>query len=548
MKWKAVFLVGLALFIILPVTARSQARNIQISSTPAAGLYTDTWLVLIGIDNYQHVRKLHYSVSDAESLRTLLKTRYGVKSERITALYNENATKIRIEYVIGDMLADPSRVRPTDRVIIFFAGHGDQTKPVRGNVMGYLVPVDGNPQRIASTCISMRQIQGAAKTIPARHVLFLVDACYSGITGTETRSLGQQSMAQILSSARRDQAIQVITAGDANQPSLESSKYGHSLFTYQLLEALSGNADADNNGLITAKDIYDYVHPLVASHSDQRQTPRMFTLYGTAQMVFLSPEVQYPEGLRPGKTQKQVRPARDNSLELDSQQEFNNSIGMKLKLIQPGTFMMGSENGDPNEQPVHEVTIARPFYIGVYEVTQREYKMIMQANPASSKGDNQPVERVSWFDARRFCDKLSEKEGLTYRLPTEAEWEYAARAGSQTSYYWGREFEEGYALNSSVFVNGTKKVGSLKPNSFGLYDMSGNVWEWCGDWYGEHYYSESPKTDPKGPSNGYERVLRGGSWGSEDPARLRSASRFSSPPGNATNYDGFRVVLEVSGR
>lgn len=286
-----------AISLLYASAAIPQARDMKVSNPgDISEPYTDTWLVLIGIDDYKHVRKLNYSVSDAESLKTLMMARYNIKPERIIKLYNEHATKRRISYVIGDQLADRSKVLPSDRVIIFFAGHGEEATPVRGNEMGYLIPVDGDPRAIASSCVSMREIQEAAKRIPARHVLFLVDACYGGISGLPQRSLKTTDAYEILEKAGRDQAVQIITAGDANQPSLESSKYGHSLFTNTMLAALSGEADADGDGLITSRDVFEYVGPEVARLSEERQTPQMFTLYGTAQVVFVSPYVLKKSG------------------------------------------------------------------------------------------------------------------------------------------------------------------------------------------------------------------------------------------------------------
>jgi formylglycine-generating enzyme required for sulfatase activity len=217
---------------------------------------------------------------------------------------------------------------------------------------------------------------------------------------------------------------------------------------------------------------------------------------------------------------------------------------MKLKLIEAGEFMMGSEKGKENEKPVHKVKITRPFYIGVYEVTQAQYEKVMEENPSYFKGPNRPVERVKWDDAVLFCMKLSEKEGVKYGLPTEAEWEYACRAGTTTEFYWGDEMDERYAWNHRNPEGRTHDIGKKKPNAWGLYDMSGNAWEWCSDWYGGDYYEDSPKEDPRGPRSGIYRVNRGG-IGGYSPILARCAYRGLQAPGSACNIDGFRVVREV---
>ena len=233
---------------------------------------------------------------------------------------------------------------------------------------------------------------------------------------------------------------------------------------------------------------------------------------------------------------------------------ITNSIGMQLMSISPGTFSMGSppsEQGDSDEHPQHEVKISRYFYIGIYEVTQRQYQKIMGNNPSEFDGDDLPEEQVSWNDANEFCKRLSQKEGEHYRLPTEAEWEYACRAGTTTAFNHGQNGLTTIRPICWCSDNGilgsarqTKPVSSYNPNTWGLYDMHGNVWEWCQDWYDENYYSQSPSVDPQGQSSGSTRVLRGGSW-YDTPKDCRSAKRDCLKPDNSRDKIGFRVVREA---
>ena len=223
---------------------------------------------------------------------------------------------------------------------------------------------------------------------------------------------------------------------------------------------------------------------------------------------------------------------------------ITNSIGMKLRLIKAGEFMMGSEKGHDNEKPVHKVKITRPFYIGVYEITQAQYEKTMGNNPSHFRRANRPVECVTWDNAVLFCKKLSEKEGVKYRLPTEAEWEYACRAGTRTVYYWGDEMDGRYAWYPVNSERKTHDVGLKKPNAWGLYDMSGNVSEWTSDWYDWDYYNSSPSNNPRGPAAGEFRALRGGSWYNFSGI-CRSADRRGRDPGGSSNSCGFRVVREV---
>ncbi len=225
-------------------------------------------------------------------------------------------------------------------------------------------------------------------------------------------------------------------------------------------------------------------------------------------------------------------------------QTFKNSIGMEFVKIPNGSFMMGSptsEIGSSNdERPQHQVTISKNFYLGKYEVTQGQWKAVMGNNPSHFSGcdDNCPVENVSWEDAQEFIKRLNGKGEGTYRLPTEAEWEYACRSGTTGAYSGSLDEMGWYDKNSG---DKTHPVGQKKANAFGLYDMHGNVWEWTADWY--ESYSSGSVTDPTGASSGSDRVLRGGSY-SWDDISLRSANRTFVSPSHRNDDWGFRVVRE----
>ncbi len=229
-------------------------------------------------------------------------------------------------------------------------------------------------------------------------------------------------------------------------------------------------------------------------------------------------------------------------------QVITNSIGMELVYIPPGRFMMGSPETESgrfsDEGPRRSVTISRGFWMGRYPVTQAQYLAVTGGNPSRFKGGDRPVESVSWNDAAEFLEKLSEGEERNYRLPTEAEWEYAARAGTTTAYYFG---DDAGRLGDYAWHSGSSRthpVGQKTPNAWGLYDMHGNVCEWCSDWYQDSYRG-LPETDPTGPNTGTSRVLRGGSW-LNDPGGCRSASRVRGAPGSRLSGGslGFRLVLD----
>ncbi len=252
---------------------------------------------------------------------------------------------------------------------------------------------------------------------------------------------------------------------------------------------------------------------------------------------------------------------------------------MKLMPIPAGEFLMGSADAEPgaseDEKPQHKVRITRPFYLGAFEVTQEEYERVMGTNSSffSAKGHGNdrvkgmdtrrfPAEQVRWLDAVEFCRRLSDlpeekKAGRVYRLPSEAEWEYACRAGTTTPFHFGKSLSSKQAnfngnnpfgdAPKGPFLVRTTKVGSYSPNAFGLYDLHGNVWEWCADWYGRTYYRESPTDDPKGPKSGTMRVIRGGEWYG-DGRDCRSAFRYADVPTGIFYVMGLRVALDPPGK
>jgi len=292
-----------------------------------------------------------------------------------------------------------------------------------------------------------------------------------------------------------------------------------------------------------------------------------------------------------------VRRARDTSLAILKQACKSHSTGLELALVKEGEFLMGSpdaEIGRRADEVQHRVRITRPFLLGIHEVQQRQYEQVMRHNPSAFKtgGVNHakivgqatgefPVELVSWYDAIEFCNRLSQLDGFQpyykladvqrqqesisaahvsvlggngYRLPTEAEWEYACRAATTSPFNFGQTTREGlFNAKPMVVASGygsslkwpdlgrTVRTGIYPPNGLGLFDMHGNVAEWCWDYYGKDYHGEAPAEDPTGPDRGDHRVQRGGSWLVSE-ASCRSASRLFHAPSERKDYAGFRVA------
>ncbi len=223
------------------------------------------------------------------------------------------------------------------------------------------------------------------------------------------------------------------------------------------------------------------------------------------------------------------------------------NVSFDMIKVEAGSFIMGctGEQGSDccnGEQPYHRVTITQDYYIGKFEVTQELYEAVMGINPSNWKSSDRPVENVSWNDAQEFCAELSRMTGRRFSLPTEAEWEYAARGGKKST---GAKYSGSSSVANVAWYDGnsggqTHRVGQLRANELGIYDMSGNVWEWCYDWFGS--YSSGSQTDPMGPSTGSNRVLRGGSW-DNGAGRCRVSRRGNDSPDIRSGGYGFRVVL-----
>jgi formylglycine-generating enzyme required for sulfatase activity len=466
-------------------------------------------------------------VNDANSMEKAL------KELGFTVDVVRNGTKDEMERAVFNF-RQKLRISVNTYGFFYYAGHGTQH-----NGENYLIPVNAKTPKLSDLEANTMSVGFVMQELElARNELNMIvlDAC---------RNLPDQLQEELQQAAHRGgtnpeairglaniskvpQGTIIMYATAANRTAADGAVGGNGLFTSHLLRNLTTPG-------IEVKEIFDRTGAAVVEATRGSQFPEVRKMYfGTAYLG--SPTTSVPDGF--------VR-------------------------INGGTFTMGSPANEPGRwysETQHQVTVSA-FYMGKYEVTQKEYQEIMGTNPSSFKGDNLPVENVSWYDAVEYCNKRSRKEGLTptytikgenvtwnrnangYRLPTEAEWEYACRAGTTTPFSTGNNIttdQANYDGNKPYNNNAkgeyrreTTPVGTFAPNPWGLYDMHGNVWEWCYDWYGD--YSSSSQTDPVGAVTDTFRVRRGGSC-LDDGQFLRSARRFVAYPSIMSITLGFRLV------
>jgi formylglycine-generating enzyme required for sulfatase activity len=510
--------------------------------------------LLVGIRDYDSAKfdDLKWTENDVEEMAAvlahnswqvrLLTTTRGKRNDAAAA------TAANIRAAIKALLAN--RTRP-DTILIALAGHGVHCK------------VKDGARDESFFCPSDAQLNDTDKLIALGKLFKDLDDCGAGtklLLVDASRSDPQMGL-DVDSLPRLPGGTAALFSCSSRERAFESAKLGrgHGVFFYHVIEGLKGEAK-NRRGEVTWDGLVEHVRENVCD--------RVQALIGDAAKQ--TPAVMV--NLR-GKSPVLIRMDRGVG---GTGREVTNSIGMKLVRIPAGTFSMGSpamESGRNKEELQHEVEITKAFWVGAHEVTQAQFQKVMGFNPshfsAAGKGKDKvkgmstsdlPVENVSWNDAVELCRKLSDLPAersarRRYRLPSEAEWEYACRAGTTTPFYFGNSlssrqanFNGNYPYGSAGkydYLERTCNVGSNKPNRFGLHDMHGNVAEWCSDWDALDYYQKSPRRDPQGPSAGVQRVIRGGSW-SDFSISCRSAARGVREPSCRGHDVGFRVIMVPS--
>jgi formylglycine-generating enzyme required for sulfatase activity len=539
------------LFSVAPVRAQSRGGELEIvdHGGGVVGRFTNAHALVIGESEYNNGwRRLPGVKKDVASIKKLFEEQ-GFTVETI-----EDANSRNLERGITNFL-DRYGYESDARIILYFAGHG-ATVDLGGRRMGYIIPVDAPPARnsgdFLQAAIPMTQFETWAKKYTSRHILFIFDSCFAG---SVFRS--QASAPPAISRLINQPVRQFITSGDADEEVPDES-----IFRREFEHALrNGAADMNGDGYVSGTELGLYLFDRVSNYMNGRQNPRVGKLNDTnldkGDFIFTTGSSLSKVTLAqvPEQTPAQRPVTATNGIEAHA------SVPANMALVEGGTFTMGSPENEwgrmEHESPQHQVMVSS-FYMGIYEVTQKEYQEVMGRRPdAYYRGDNLPVS-CGWYDAIEYCNKLSIKEGLTpcyrgsgdniicdwsvngYRLPTEAEWEYAAKGGKKgllTYIYSGSNRPEAVAWYRRDYDKiELQTVGTKQPNDLGIYDLSGNATEWCWDWYGD--YTSVSQTNPRGPSTGSCRVTRGGHTGNSSRG-IRSARRGFDPPWMSC---GFRVV------
>ena len=541
-----------------------------LAAVPLLGRADDTapagkkYALLIGVNKYdkEPLRSLKYSENDVNDLAAVL-TDAGFQhivlmTQSEAAARKDDALAPKVENVHKQLKAFLADRGPGDVVLVAFSGQGVQFK---GRGAGFLCPADADPDD-PKTLISAAEVYKDLEGCKADVRFLLAGGSRNDPLAASPKFAADPEITLHPQIEKTPGGVAAFFACSAGEKAFDSDELKHSVFFHFVIKGLQGEADLDGDGQVDLDELVRYTKRQTAdfvrqSNPDVRQAPELMSVTRGA-----IPLAKAAEG-----------------------KEIANSIGMKLKRIRPGKFLMGSprsEDAPFGEGPQHAVEITQPFCLGVYPVTKGQfatfvkdsgYKTEAETDGKGGSGlkppntleqgpqftwkdtgweqtDAHPVVNVTWNDAKAFCDWLSKKEGKAYELPTEAEWEYACRAGAKTDYAFGDDPRAAgdYAWYQDNSGGHTHPVGGKKPNAWGLYDMNGNVWQWCADRYGK--YTEDGVRDPKGytndpknePGNPVLRVLRGGSYSSTAPF-CRAALRNRDAPTARDAGFGFRVVL-----
>lgn len=518
--WLVLFMLALTL------SAQAEGRR-GMQVVPKSQRYA----LLIGINEYNKpFTPLKYCDADMKALEKVL-LQLDFPQENIVRLSSSARdashlpTKANILYH-ARLLAE--EVDKNGIFIVAFSGHGASFGDE-----SYFCPMDTVNKDISSL-VKRSDVYGIVEKCPAKQKLVFVDACRNSLVMEGWKSSG--GMKSLVDPVGiENPGFFIISSCKTGQFSWEDKKLGHGVFTHFLIEGLRGKAAQD--GQISVHGLFSYVN---------FQTKRYVRLnFGESQIPLLRGDEDELDDFLIAKIEKPLptssgMPFPSTSRKAGERKVLkSDGIEYAFRWCPPGEFMMGKKSTSRSDQKPHKVKLTHGFWLLETEVTQAMWQSVMGENPSKFKGEMRPVERVSWYESREFCQKLSKKLGQTVKLPTEAQWEYACQAFTA-----GDLLVDVAWCYESVF-GGTHEVGQKKPNDWGLYDMQGNVMEWCSDWYYRDYYYDSPTKDPENTTPSSDRVHRGGGWCSE-PIYCRSTTRNFSSPHLHSDSVGLRILLVPS--
>jgi len=521
----------------------------------------DAIAVIIGNKIYDgDIPEVSFAHNDADAMRQFVIDGLGYRDGNIIdlrdATFNELVTVFGNKETHEGKLFDYVRPGESD-VTVFYSGHG---VPGLKDEQAYLLPSNGDPNRAEISGYPITTLYKNLSKLPARKVRVFIDACFSGQSPKGMIVQATSGISITPKAPKGSSRMVILTAAQGDQLASWDEDAKHGLFTKHLLEALYGAADQEKygngNGKVTLGEVGKYL-----KREMTYQARRRFGRVQEATLTGRGDDVLAPEIVKRKRIASVVTPPKPKT-----KPTIKPAVGVypskykpgdtfkdceecpEMVVVPAGSFRMGDLSGDGHdmEKPVHRVTIPRPFAVGKFEITQAQWRALMGRNPSYFKGNNRPVEKVSWDDAQSYIKKLNKRLGLTnkqdrYRLLSESEWEYAARAGTTTKYHFGNTISASQARYNVGYDEGTANVGSYPPNAFGLHDMHGSVWEWVEDCW-NNTYSGAP-TNGRAWLQGdcIYRVLRGGSW-LLIPRYVRAAFRFRYNSVIRLNLFGFRVA------
>jgi formylglycine-generating enzyme required for sulfatase activity len=521
----------------------------------------NAYAVVIGISQYSEevIPRVPYAVKDAQAITALLETQAGIPKTHIKLLTDSKATLSGLRNHLGEWLR--MRVKADSTVYVYFAGHGTPNLQTQS---GAIVPWDGHPDFPAGL-YPLKELEDTLGALPTRDVIVFLDSCFSGGAGRSVLPKGARPMGlqyPVLSAGQ----VMVLAAAAGTQISSDYDKAQHGLFTHYLLAGLRGEADADKDQIVTLRELVPFVRERVAHTAveelNREQTPTLLpgeealkarSGFPLARVVPGGEANPSPAPPAPPQGIEVARAPAYQAPPVTLPKEMTGRDGAPMALVPAGEFLMGSAADGPE----HRVYLDS-FYMDKFEVTAARYAKFMEetsrAQPffweeVNLKSDGErPVIGVDWHDADAYC-KWAGK-----RLPTEAEWEKAARGTDKRTYPWGSDDPSSQLANYSVDgkrawqgMSTLSPVGSFEEGKspYGLYDMAGNVWEWVADWYDASYYRFSPDRNPPGPSKGPMKAIRGGAWLTPGN-NMRMSRRNFDPPVNRFLYVGFRCAQSAA--